>query len=72
MRTPQVAFQVLPWPVVLRVAAHYSEQHSATIGTRSLDIMHVAAAKALRVLEFVSFDGRQRALAVAVGLKVAP
>ena len=60
------------WPVVLRVAARYSEQHSGTVGTRSLDIMHVATAKALRVPEFVSFDSRQRTLAVTVGLKVAP
>ena len=60
------------WPVVLRIAARFSERHSATIGTRSLDILHVAAAKAVRAAEFVSFDARQRALALAVGLKVAP
>ena len=60
------------WPVVLRIAARFSDRHSATIGTRSLDILHVAAAKAVRAAEFVSFDARQRALALAVGLKVAP
>src|SRR5205085_83362 len=36
------------WPVVLRIAARFSERHSATLGTRSLDILHVAAAKGLR------------------------
>ncbi len=36
------------------------------------DILHVAAAKSLRAGEFISFDGRQRALATALGLKVAP
>jgi hypothetical protein len=61
---------VVNWPVVLRIAARFSERYSATVGTRSLDILHVAAAKALRAVEFV--DGRQRTLAAAVGLKVAP
>lgn len=60
------------WPVAFRVAARLSDRHSAVTGTRSLDILHVAAAKALRTVEFVSFDARQRALAAAVGLKVAP
>jgi predicted nucleic acid-binding protein len=62
----------IKWQVVLRVAARFSELHSATLGTRSLDILHVASAKALRAVEFVSFDGRQRTLAAKVGLKVAP
>ncbi|HTE88543.1 MAG TPA: hypothetical protein VK639_06275 [Terriglobales bacterium] len=58
--------------MVLRIAARFSERYSATVGTRSLDILHVAAAKALRAVEIVSFDGRQRTLAAAVGSKVAP
>jgi len=60
------------WPSVLRLAARFSEKHSSVYGTRSLDIVHVATAKLMRVEEFVSFDGRQRSLASAVGLKVAP
>jgi len=60
------------WPPVLRLASLLSEKHSATAGTRSLDIIHVASARIMRVLEFVSFDVRQRALASAIGLKVAP
>ena len=35
---------------------------------RSLDILHVAAAKALRLKEFASFDSRQRAPGAAAGL----
>jgi hypothetical protein len=62
----------LKWPVAFRRAARLSELHSATTGTRSLDILHVAAAKSLRAVEFISFDGRQRALASAIGFKVAP
>jgi predicted nucleic acid-binding protein len=43
-----------------------------TMGTRSLDVLHVAAAKAVRAVEFVSFDTRQRGLAAPVGLRLAP
>ncbi len=60
------------WPATFRVAARLSELHSATTGARSLDILHMAAAKSVRALEFVSFDGRQRAMAAAAGFKVAP
>ena len=60
----------LNWPAAFRLAVRLSEQHSATAGTRSLDILHVAAAKLLRAPAFVSFDGRQRTLAAAVGLTV--
>ncbi|MCP5520833.1 MAG: type II toxin-antitoxin system VapC family toxin [Verrucomicrobiales bacterium] len=60
------------WPVALRLSARFSALHSATIGTRSLDILHVAAAKTMRAVGFVSFDNRQRTLAAKVGLKVAP
>ena len=60
------------WPVAFRIASRFSERHSATLGTRSLDILHVAAAKALRAAAFVSFDVRQQALAATVGMKVVP
>jgi predicted nucleic acid-binding protein len=53
-----------------RLAARLSEQHSATVGSRSFDILHVAVAKCLRAKTFVSFDRRQRTLAAAVGLTV--
>lgn len=53
-----------------RLAARLSEQHSATVGSRSLNILHVGVAKLLRAKAFVSFDGRQRTLAAAVGLTV--
>jgi len=72
LRSGRLVKKPANWPVVLRIAAGFSERYSATVGTRSLDILDVAAAKALRAAEFVSFDGRQRTLAAAVGLKVAP
>ncbi len=72
LRRGRLVKQAVNWPVALRVAARFSDRHSATTGTRSLDILHVAAAKSLRAAEFVSFDGRQRTLATIVGLRVAP
>ena len=62
----------MKWPAVFRLATRLSERHSASYGTRSLDILHVAAATVMRVEHFVSFDARQRVLAAALGIKVAP
>jgi predicted nucleic acid-binding protein len=60
------------WPVAFRIAARLSEQHSAVTGTRSLDILHIAAAKTLRAAELLSFDTRQRKLAATIGLSTSP
>ena len=49
-----------------------SAENTATIGVRSLDILHVAGALILGAGEFVSFDKRQRSLAAKAGLKVLP
>jgi predicted nucleic acid-binding protein len=53
-------------------AAELSDRHGATIGTRTLDVLHVAAALVLGTTRFFSFDLRQRALAEKAGLKVEP
>jgi predicted nucleic acid-binding protein len=53
-------------------ADELSAGHSATLGCRTLDIIHVAAALVLEVNEFVTFDGRQGALAKQAGLTVKP
>ncbi|MCB1226632.1 MAG: type II toxin-antitoxin system VapC family toxin [Verrucomicrobiales bacterium] len=47
-----------------------SAQHSARIGTRSLDVLHVAAALVLGATEFLTFDKHQAKLAKAAGLRV--
>lgn len=70
LRAARLVRTNLNWPAALRLAVRLSEAHSATAGTRSLDILHVAAAKLLRVPSFVSFDVRQRTLATAAGLTV--
>jgi len=49
-----------------------SASHSAKLGCRTLDIIHVAAALITGAKEFVTFDGRQGALARQVGLTVKP
>ena len=51
-------------------AESISRQHTATVGVRSLDILHVAAAIVLRASAFVTHDDRQAGLARAVGLRV--
>lgn len=57
-------------PEVMMEAERLSASHSEKIGTRSLDILHVAAALVLGVPTFFTFDKRQAALAKAVGLKL--
>lgn len=45
---------------------------TATTGVRTLDLLHVAAARVLGRTQFLSFDRRQRDPAAASGLKVLP
>lgn len=49
-----------------------SAAHTAKRGTRTLDVLHVAAATALGARTFLSFDFRQRLLAEHCGLRVLP
>ena len=53
-------------------AAELSDRHGSAIGTRTLDVLHVAAAFVLESNRFFSFDVRQRALAEKAGLTVEP
>jgi hypothetical protein len=58
------------WPEVLLEAERLSGGHSETIGTGSLDILHIASALVLGAKDFLTFDTRQGTLAKAVGLRV--
>ena len=60
----------LPWRAVLRRAADLSREHSRTLGTRTLDVIHVASALELGAKIFVTFDHRQQCLVRTTGLKV--
>ena len=59
-----------PLPEMLVEAERLSALHSEALGTRTLDIVHVAAALVLGLTELLTFDGRQAALARAVGVDV--
>lgn len=62
----------VPAAALFAKAAELADRHSARLGTRSLDLMHVAAALLLKAEVFLSFDERQRKAARAEGLKVKP
>jgi len=59
----------LDWPQTFADACELSASHTPTLLTRSLDFLHVAAARALDCAVFVSADDRQLAAATAAGLK---
>ncbi|MGA7522861.1 MAG: type II toxin-antitoxin system VapC family toxin [Acidobacteriaceae bacterium] len=46
-------------------------RHTARLGTRTLDTLHVACALELKAERFWTFDERQRKLARAAGLRIA-
>lgn len=58
----------LVWPDLFTTAETLSDTHTASMGVRTLDLLHVAAALNLGASTFVSFDSRQFALAQATGL----
>ncbi len=72
LRDERLTARKVNWPLALRLAGQLSREHSSVTGTRSLDVLHVAIAKLLRARKLVSFDSRQRVLAAAVGLTIAP
>jgi predicted nucleic acid-binding protein len=58
------------WRRALDLAAELSSAHTAKLGVRTLDVLHVAAARTLEKRVFVTYDERQAALARAVKLRV--
>lgn len=54
----------------LTKARQLSKQHCAKLGTRTLDLLHVAAAICLGAKTFASFDQKQTALAATAGLRL--
>ena len=63
-------FHSVPAPAsVYEEALRLARRHSAVLGTRSLDILHVAAALQLGLKTLYTFDRRQAQLARAAGLK---
>jgi predicted nucleic acid-binding protein len=58
------------WRATLRRAGEISREHTSTLGCRTLDVLHVATALELGLHAFITFDRRQRELALATGLRV--
>ncbi len=54
------------------LAERLARRHTAQLGTRSLDILQVAAALVLKSDAFYTFDDRQRRLAKAERLRALP
>jgi predicted nucleic acid-binding protein len=63
------AFRLLASPHSMwKTAGELSMKHVGSSGCRSLDVLHVAIALLLNAELFLTFDNRQRALALAAGL----
>lgn len=60
----------LPAYALWQEAERLSVKHTAEMGFRTLDLLHVAAARVLRCKRFLTFDTRQTSLAAAAGLHV--
>ncbi len=58
------------WRAALDRAAELSRRHTPNLGTRTLDVLHVACALELKLRRFLTFDQRQQQLARAAGLRL--
>ncbi len=62
-------FVSVPMPAdAYSVARRLSREHTAALGTRALDVLHVASALAMGAKVFYTFDRAQSRLARAAGL----
>ena len=59
----------LLWRAALKRAGELGRKHTASIGCRSLDVLHVASALELELKNFLTFDRRQQKLAAAAGIR---
>jgi predicted nucleic acid-binding protein len=59
---------VTDWPAVFAQAADLADRHTASLGSRALDLLHVAAAVRGGARRFVTADARQSTLARRAGL----
>lgn len=69
LRNRVLQFEGLPESMFAR-ARQIAERTTASLGTRSIDLLHVACALELGAAWLYSFDERQRTLAHAMRLKV--
>ena len=71
LRTKVLEVVAVDWSAVHQRAEELSARHTEHTGHRLADIMHVATALHLGKGDFLTFDGNQKRLAAAEGLKVA-
>lgn len=66
-------FRLEPFfPVAYVRAKLIARKHTARLGTRALDVLHVASAVIMNADVFYTFDRNQKALAKRVGLTIRP
>lgn len=58
------------WSEVWILSMKLAKKHASLTGCRTLDTLHVACALEMSTQEFITHDGRQAALARAVGFSV--
>jgi predicted nucleic acid-binding protein len=61
---------LLDWSAVFNNAISISRKHTSVTGSRSLDILHVAAALTISTDRFLTLDEKQSNLAANAGLKI--
>jgi predicted nucleic acid-binding protein len=61
---------MLDWSAIFIHAIELSKKHSASIGSRSLDILHVASALSIGADRFLTLEDRQTRLAALAGLRI--
>lgn len=67
-----LAHTPIPWTDTFRECEALAAAHTEKLGVRSIDLLHVGLALALRATELLTYDTRQAALAKVAGLKVKP
>lgn len=60
----------IEWADVASIAERLSAQYTAAEGYRGFDVLHVATALHLGAVEFLTFEAKQKKLALAEGLQV--
>jgi len=60
----------IPWTDAFREADILGETHGLQAGARSLDLLHVGIALALKTEQFLTFDDTQREVARRAGMRV--
>ena len=60
------------WRDAVRTACELSAEHGLSVPIRGMDLFHVAIAIETGADTLLTFDGEQRALAVAAGVRVLP